>query len=109
MDVEVATISLMVDAPQAAENAADTVMAMTAKRKRPKRRDAVASKKETSRDRSDGPACRASKEEATSVAPLRARGARQTSSRAMTTWTLRTSTTMHSLPSWASVQRGPML
>ena len=85
-----------------------TPMAMTARRISPKRRDAVASKKETSRDRSNGHARRASKEEATSVAPLRARGARQTSSRAMTMLTLMTSTTMTSLPSWASVQWGTM-
>ena len=44
-----------------------TPMAMTARRISPKRRDAVASEKETSRDRSDGPARRASKEEATLV------------------------------------------
>ena len=59
--------------------------------------------------RSDGPAHQASEEEATSVAPPRTRSARQTSPRAMMMWTMRTLTTMHSLPSWASVQWGTTL
>ena len=52
-DVETATISQTADVVPAAENASDAAMAMTARRIRPKRHDAVASEKETSRDRSD--------------------------------------------------------
>ena len=52
-DVEVVTISQTADVTQAAENAADAAMAMTARQMRSKRHDAIASEKETLRDRSD--------------------------------------------------------
>ena len=58
-DVEVATISQTADAAQTAENAADAAMAMTARQMRSKRHDAIASEKETLRDRSDDTFARA--------------------------------------------------
>jgi hypothetical protein len=54
-DVEVVTNSQMANATQAAENAADAAMAMTPRRMRPIRHDAITSKGETSRDRGNTP------------------------------------------------------
>lgn len=110
--MEVATISRTANATQAAENAANAARAMIARRMRPKWRNAVASEGETSRDRDDDDLAMAPHAKRAKKRPHWWHHVRKkrktTSSRAMTMLTLMTSTTMTSLPSWASVQWGTM-